>query len=165
MKIERLMPLAIASEEVGDTLRLGRALAENGLQASDVIALTGPLGAGKTVLVKGLAEGLGVRSGQAVTSPTFVLLNKHLGRVPLYHFDAYRLRSATEMLDIGCEEIFYGSGVSVVEWADRVRGCLPKERLDIRIEISGAASRRLTLTPHGARWRRFVAALAGRLTH
>jgi tRNA threonylcarbamoyladenosine biosynthesis protein TsaE len=160
LKIERHEPLILVSEDAADTRHLGRLIAQHGLRPSDVIALSGPLGAGKTVFVKGLAEGLGVEKAQPVTSPTFVLMNKYAGRMPLYHFDAYRLRSAADMLDIGCEEIFFGPGVSVVEWADRVPECLPDERLWVRIEIIGPASRRIALTPLGERWAGFVASLA-----
>jgi len=160
LKIVERDPLTIVTEAPDDTLALGRLIARHGLRPSDVIALAGPLGAGKTVFVKGLAEGLGVEKAQPVTSPTFVLLNKYQGRMPLYHFDAYRLRSAAEMFEIGCDEIFFGPGVSVVEWADRVPECLPDERLWIRIEITGPATRRITLTPHGERWAGFVSSLA-----
>ena len=163
LKVEAQNPLTIVTEAPDDTLALGRLIARHGLQPSDVIALSGPLGAGKTVFVKGLADGLDVEKAQPVTSPTFVLLNKYRGRVPLYHFDAYRLRSAAEMFEIGCEEIFFGPGVSVVEWADRVPECLPDERLWIRIEITGPATRRITLTPHGERWTGFASSLAGRI--
>jgi len=163
LKIVRRDPLTLVTDDPGDTRGLGRLIATHGLQPSDVIALSGPLGAGKTVFVKGLAEGLGVGKEQPVTSPTFVLLNKYLGRVPLYHFDAYRLRSAMDMFEIGCEEQFFGAGVSAVEWADRCPECLPEERLWIRIEIAGPTSRKITLMPCGARWAVFVSTLAERI--
>ncbi len=162
MRVEQRSPLIVVTESVSDTRSLGVLIAER-LRQGDVIALSGPLGAGKTVLVKGLAEGLGVGKRQPVTSPTFVLMNKYGGRMPLYHFDAYRLRSAADMLALGCEEIFFGSGVSVVEWADRVPECLPEEYLLVSIEILGQDSRRIVFTPRGARWADFALELAGRL--
>jgi tRNA threonylcarbamoyladenosine biosynthesis protein TsaE len=163
LRLELREPLTISSEDASDTLALGRLLGELSLRPADVIALVGPLGAGKTVLVKGLADGLGVRPAKAVSSPTFVLLNKHMGRLPLYHFDAYRLRSAADMFAIGCEEVFFGPGVSVVEWADHVPECLPEEHLFLRIEITGPSSRRITLSPRGERWASLVAILCERV--
>lgn len=163
MKAGNRKMLTVTTESAQETRALGRLIAETGLQTSDVIALCGPLGSGKTMLVKGLAEGLGVGKEIPVTSPTFVLLHKYIGRVPLYHFDAYRLRCAREMFDIGCEEIFYGQGVSVVEWADHVPECLPEEHLTIRIEITGPSTRRFLITSEGERWKTFLATLRKRL--
>ena len=123
--------------------RLGRAA-----QPGDVIALTGELGAGKTVFAKGILAGLG-GDPRHVTSPTFVLMMRHDARLPLFHFDAYRLARHSEMLDIGAEEAYYGSGVCVIEWADRVAETLPPERLDVRLEVEGETERNITLTPRG----------------
>lgn len=105
-----------------------------GLGPGSVIALTGELGAGKTTLAKAVAAGLGVT--EAVTSPTFTLICEYgSGRLPLYHFDVYRLPdAAAEMAELDFEEYFYGGGVTVVEWADRVAGLLPEDAL--RIEIA-----------------------------
>lgn len=113
-----------------------------------VIALEGELGTGKTVLVKGVAEALGV-DARKVTSPTFVLVNEYAGRMPVYHFDAYRLGGAGDMIAIGCEEMFSGEGVSLVEWADRVAECLPAERLDIRLRHAGDTLREIDLLARG----------------
>src|SRR5919206_909490 len=89
-----------------------------------VVALVGPLGAGKTHLVRAVAEGLGA-DGRLVSSPTFVLIQEYRGRLPVYHFDAYRLRGEEEFLDLGALDYFEGDGVCLIEWADRVAGCLP----------------------------------------
>jgi len=98
------------------------------LGPGDVVALTGELGAGKTTLAKAIAEGLGVT--EAVTSPTFVLACEYkTGRLPFYHIDLYRLESIGEMDDIGLDEYLYGSGITVVEWADRALDLLPKNTL------------------------------------
>jgi tRNA threonylcarbamoyladenosine biosynthesis protein TsaE len=107
-----------------------------------VIALTGPLGAGKTQLAKGAAQGLGVTS--VVNSPTFVLMNEHPGRLRLFHIDAYRLDDPEEAIAAGLLEERQLDGVTVVEWADRLAGWLPEERLDIEIgmEPSGPPHRR-----------------------
>ncbi|MBI2346225.1 MAG: tRNA (adenosine(37)-N6)-threonylcarbamoyltransferase complex ATPase subunit type 1 TsaE [Deltaproteobacteria bacterium] len=88
-------------------------------RAGDVIALVGPLGAGKTCFIQGLAEGLGVPKEAYVNSPTFILLNCYCGRLPLYHFDWYRLRGPEELGALGPEEYFDGEGITVVEWADK----------------------------------------------
>ena len=108
-----------------------------GLEPGGVIALTGELGAGKTTLAKAIAAGLGVT--EAVTSPTFTLICEYgSGRLPFYHFDVYRLPekeegAAAEMSELDFEEYFYGGGVTVVEWADRVAGLMPENALWIEI--------------------------------
>src|SRR5437588_12756061 len=84
-----------------------------------VVALIGPLGAGKTHLVRAIAEGLDIADSRAVSSPTFVLIQEYHARLPIYHFDAYRLRTAAEFFDLGAHEYFEGKGVCLVEWADR----------------------------------------------
>ncbi|MBR5970610.1 MAG: tRNA (adenosine(37)-N6)-threonylcarbamoyltransferase complex ATPase subunit type 1 TsaE [Lachnospiraceae bacterium] len=102
-------------------------------KAGAVFALTGDLGAGKTVFAKGFAEGLGITA--PVTSPTFTLLQCYDGgRLPLYHFDLYRIEDASEADDIGCEEYFSGDGVCLVEWAERAEEMLPADCVHIRIE-------------------------------
>lgn len=139
----------IVSESPEQTLAIGQALGR-ALRPGDVVALYGELGAGKTWLTKGIAEGLGVPSRE-VTSPTFVLMHIYEGRIPLAHFDAYRLEGAEEMIDLGAEETFYGEGASVIEWAERVEGALPEDRLEIRMTVQGEAERRLAVTACGER--------------
>ena len=102
-----------------------------------MVALTGELGAGKTQLAKGVAAGLGVAS--VVNSPTFVLMNEHVGRLRLYHIDAYRLADADEASAAGLLDERLADGVTVVEWADRLDGWLPAERLEIRLEADSDA--------------------------
>jgi tRNA threonylcarbamoyladenosine biosynthesis protein TsaE len=127
-----------------DTARLGAALAD-ALIPSTVIGLIGTLGAGKTRLVQAVAAALGVPRGQ-VTSPTFVLINEYRGgRLPVFHFDTYRLKDTDEFIDLGVEEYFDSGGVVFVEWADRVAELLPNERVDIRIEVTGPTTRRITI--------------------
>ena len=96
-----------------------------------VVALTGELGAGKTQLAKGVAEGLGVRS--VVNSPTFVLMNEHVGRLRLYHIDAYRLEDPEEAVAAGLLDEREAGGVTVIEWADRLSGWLPADRLELSL--------------------------------
>jgi tRNA threonylcarbamoyladenosine biosynthesis protein TsaE len=123
-----------------------------------VVALVGELGAGKTHLARAIAEGLGVGDGRVVTSPTFVLVQEYQGRLPIGHFDAYRLRSEGEFADLGAAEYFEGSGVCLVEWADRVPGCLPAEHLRIALTITGDTSRRALVEARGRRYEALVAA-------
>jgi tRNA threonylcarbamoyladenosine biosynthesis protein TsaE len=130
------------------TARFGAALAAV-LPERAVIALNGPLGAGKTRLVQGLAEGLGV-DRREVVSPTFVLVQEYYGRKPVFHFDAYRLRNDEEFWALGPEEYFSSPGVVVIEWAERVAGCLPAERLEIEIEVVGPTERRFHCRAIGA---------------
>ena len=107
------------------TEQFGAALAEK-LAAGDVVALTGDLGAGKTTLAKAVARGLGVT--ETLTSPTFTIVNEyHSGRIPLYHFDAYRLADEDEAFSRGVEEYLYADGVAVIEWADIIAGLLPDD--------------------------------------
>ena len=114
------------TERVGE--RLGRRLVPG-----DVVALSGELGAGKTCFVRGLARGLGVTQG--VSSPTFVIVNQYTGRMPVFHIDAYRTESLTELLDIGFDEYVSGDGVTVIEWSDKLEPLLPPGA--IRVRISG----------------------------
>lgn len=130
------------------TFRFGAALAA-ALPERAVIALNGPLGAGKTRLVQGLAEELGV-DRREVVSPTFVLVQEYAGRRPVFHFDAYRLHGDEEFWALGPEDYFSSPGVVVIEWAERVAGCLPAERLEIDIEVAGPTDRRFHCHAVGA---------------
>jgi tRNA threonylcarbamoyladenosine biosynthesis protein TsaE len=132
------------------TAALGLALGPR-LFPGAVLGLIGGLGAGKTLLTRALAVGLGVSDPDAVTSPTFVLLQEYHGRLPLYHFDAYRLASPAAFLDLGAGELLEGDGVCVVEWADLVRDFLPDDRLEITLRPTGEDSREATLTAFGPR--------------
>lgn len=107
------------------------------LEPSDILCLTGDLGAGKTTFSQYLAAALGVT--EHVTSPTFNIVNVYEGRMPVYHFDVYRISDSDEMYDIGYEEYFFGNGVCLVEWADIVRDLLPDEAIwmDIRFDKEG----------------------------
>jgi tRNA threonylcarbamoyladenosine biosynthesis protein TsaE len=133
------------------TAALGQRLGQL-LFAGAVIALEGPLGAGKTFLVRAIAEGLGIADSRCVTSPTFVLIQEHEARLPIFHFDAYRLRGERDFFDLGIQEYFEGNGVCLVEWAERVPGCLPPELLRISLEIVGPTLRRLRLEARGERY-------------
>ncbi len=91
-----------------------------------------------------------------VNSPTFVLIQEYDARLPIYHFDAYRLPSVAAFEELGVQEYFAGDGVCLVEWADRVAAAMPAERLDVRFAIVGETARRVELTAHGARYEEFL---------
>lgn len=166
MKLTRIVQTGVAG--VAATLRLGRAIGRLA-RAGDVIALYGELGAGKTQLTKGIAAGAGFRQSRNVTSPSFVLINEYPGRLTIYHVDAYRLKGLCGAAspdpvpqlrdDLGWDELFYGDGICIVEWADRVADILPAERLDIVMEHEAPEKRRIRLAPRGARYEALVEAL------
>lgn len=125
--------LELQLNSLDDTDRLGRALA-GCLTPGATVSLVGTLGAGKTRLVQAVAKALGVE--EDVTSPTFVLVNEYTtGRMPIYHFDAYRLKDEDEFLQLGPEEYFDGAGLTFIEWGNRVADCLPLGAIEIHMEV------------------------------
>jgi len=132
--------LATTSPEETDAAgqRLGATLGPG-----DVVALSGELGAGKTVFVQGLVRALGVTTG--ATSPTFVLVNEYRGRLPVHHVDAYRTASLAELLDLGLDEMMDGEGVTVIEWAERLEPLLPARTVRVRIAGVGDEPREITI--------------------
>ncbi len=157
----RMTLITFTSQCEADTARLGAALAEC-LPAGSVVALEGPLGAGKTRLVQAWAVALGI-DPRDVSSPTFVLCHEHHGRLDLYHFDAYRAQGAAEFWDLGIDEYFQAGGVVVIEWASRVAECLPEARWEIAIEVTGLEERRFSIASLGHAAAREIAQLAARL--
>jgi tRNA threonylcarbamoyladenosine biosynthesis protein TsaE len=141
--------------DLAGTVAFGRRLGAR-LFPGSVVALIGPLGAGKTHLVRAVAEGLEIADSRVVNSPTFVLIQEYAARLPIYHFDAYRLANSAELFDLGVHEYFEGQGVCLVEWADRVEDCLPPEHLRVTIEITGQTSRRLRAEGRGQRYAELV---------
>jgi len=113
------------------------------LEPGDVVALSGELGAGKTVFVQGLVRALGVTTG--ATSPTFVLVNEYRGRIPVHHVDAYRTTSLAEVLELGLEEMMDGEGVTVVEWAERLEPLVPARAVRVSITGVGDEPREITI--------------------
>jgi tRNA threonylcarbamoyladenosine biosynthesis protein TsaE len=134
---------------------LGQAIAAC-LFPGAVLALNGPMAAGKTFLTRAIAEGLNVVEPAAVNSPTFVLIQEYDADLPIYHFDAYRLNTNAEFADLGVHEYFAGDGVCIVEWADKFPQVLPAERLEIRIEPSSAVSRDVMIEAFGDQYRMLV---------
>ena len=114
------------------------------LDQGSFLAVYGDLGAGKTVFVKGLAKGLGVK--EEIVSPTFMILRVYeSGRLPLYHFDVYRIGDESELLEIGFDEYAAGDGVCVCEWAELAQGMLPCKRLDITLERVSDTQRKISI--------------------
>jgi tRNA threonylcarbamoyladenosine biosynthesis protein TsaE len=130
------------------TAALGRLLGRS-LVERLAIALVGPLGAGKTEMVKGIACGNGAPDARKVTSPTFTLIHEYAGRLTLFHIDAYRLRGPTELLALGFDELIGPGRAAVIEWADRVAAAMPRDCLRIEIEPTGETDRRFRMTAEG----------------
>lgn len=136
------------SNSPAQTQAIGRQLAEK-LQAGDVLLMLGDLGAGKSELTRGIAKGLGVTA--TVASPSFTILNVYdEGRVPLYHFDWYRLNDVEELYEMGMDEYLGGDGVAVVEWPSQCPEAIPETCLEVRITPVSETEREITLTPCGA---------------
>lgn len=139
----------IETEKLG--LRLGSIL-----QKGDIVCLTGDLGTGKTAFTGGIAKALGVED--YITSPTFIIVNEYEGRMPLYHFDVYRIGSSDEMFDIGFDEYISGNGVVVIEWAELIMDILPEERINVTIEkdrMDMVDSRLITIEFSGTRLKEY----------
>ncbi len=140
-----------------ETDRLGRQVAGE-LCPGMVLGLVGPVGAGKTRIVKAIAEALGVDPDE-VSSPTFVLIQEYAGRIPLYHFDTYRLGDLEEFLDLGAEELMAGDGVCLIEWAGRVQEVLPADTLWIEIRPLSPTAREWEFRGEGDDPERIIKAL------
>lgn len=128
------------SKSAEETVELGKKIGAS-LKPNDIIALSGQLGAGKTTLIQGIAEGLGVKD--YVTSPTFIIINEYLGRLPLYHIDLYRLDEIQDIEDLGIEEYFAKGGVCVIEWAERLGELLPNQATKINIAVISETGRQI----------------------
>lgn len=151
--------LQIRTSTVEETRTWGEILGKL-LQPGDFVGLTGDLGAGKTSFTQGIAAGLGVE--EPVTSPTYTLINEYEGRCPVYHFDAYRINSLQEMEDLGYTEYFFGSGVTIVEWADMIESLLPGEHLWVEINKTDEheEGRLIHLAAKGSRYDKIIEELA-----
>ncbi|HKJ04762.1 MAG TPA: tRNA (adenosine(37)-N6)-threonylcarbamoyltransferase complex ATPase subunit type 1 TsaE [Geopsychrobacteraceae bacterium] len=143
---------ATTSEQ--ETLNLGMLIGRL-IEQPTLILLQGDLGAGKTVLARGIARGLGVSEQTPITSPTFTLMNHYPARLDLYHFDLYRLSDPDELIELGFDEFAHGSGVSLVEWPERLndRGF---DRLCVELEYAGEGLRRVRFTARGIDYQKFL---------
>lgn len=128
-------------KDESETKQFGLNLGKD-LKKGDIVALIGDLGTGKTTLTKYIGEGLGIT--EIITSPTFTIIQEYYsGRLPLYHFDVYRINSIEEMDELGCEEYFYGDGVTIIEWADQIMEIIPKQAIVINIEYGETPNERI----------------------
>ncbi len=152
------MKITIPLPDLRTTLAMGRYLGETA-RPGEVITLAGTLGAGKTTLTQAIGQGLQVPESCYITSPTFSLLHEYPGRLPLYHLDLYRLGDETEIEDLGLLEYLYGTGLSVIEWPDRLGSLMPEERLHIELSMVNETARLAEITAHGGAWREKIAAL------
>ncbi|MFH0855531.1 MAG: tRNA (adenosine(37)-N6)-threonylcarbamoyltransferase complex ATPase subunit type 1 TsaE [Candidatus Omnitrophota bacterium] len=148
--------MKIVSQSARETLSLGAVLS-GCLKPGDIICLKGNLGSGKTILTKGIAAGLGVNKDK-VTSSSFILIRQHLGgRIPLFHFDLYRLQEAGSIAMLGYEEYFYDDGVSVIEWAQNLGCLMPRERLMIELSYGRPKDKRvIKITAAGLRYKELL---------
>jgi tRNA threonylcarbamoyladenosine biosynthesis protein TsaE len=137
--------LKMISGDPTKTFYIGRILGE-ALTAGDIVALTGELGAGKTCLTQGIARGLGVPEVYQITSPTFTLINEYPGRLNLIHLDVYRLSSSRDLQDLGYEEFFFGKGVTVIEWADKIQDIIPEKSLSVTLAYLDQNRRSIDMT-------------------
>ena len=149
--------MRLTTRSAEETRALGEALGRL-LEAGDLAALSGEMGAGKTVLTQGIGRGLGVE--EQVSSPTFALVHEYRGRVPVWHLDTYRIRSLDELVDLSWQDLLAGEGVILIEWPERIAAALPGERLEITLRYGEGDTREIEMTPHGARMETLVRRLA-----
>jgi tRNA threonylcarbamoyladenosine biosynthesis protein TsaE len=151
-----LQKLELTSRSPEQTRKIGARLGELA-QAGDVFLLVGELGAGKTCLTQGIARGLDI--GDYTLSPSFVIMREFYGRLPLYHIDLFRLDHLEEIEDLGLDDYLYGSGVCVVEWAEKGLGLLPTEHLLIRIRYLNDTKRSFCFKANGRRYQELLSQL------
>jgi tRNA threonylcarbamoyladenosine biosynthesis protein TsaE len=134
----------LTTNSAEQTISAGRELAKI-LNDGDVIVFTGPLGAGKTTFIKGIALGLGV-SENDIKSPSFTLVNEYPATKPMYHLDLYRMKDSSELYEIGWDDYLLRDGIIVVEWGEKARDFLPEKRIEISLEITGESERKISLS-------------------
>lgn len=133
------------------------------LEKGDIVCLIGGLGVGKTLFGQGVAKGLGV-TDEYVTSPTFLMMREyHTSRLPLFHFDLYRLESIRELYDLGYEEYFFGDGVTIIEWAEKIQELIPIEYLRVEITWINENTREINFIPYGEHYQQIVHHLKKRI--
>ncbi len=147
--------MVIQTRSASETIRVGKGIGSR-LRSGDVVALVGELGAGKTQLIKGLAEGVGIRNPAYISSPSFTLINEYPGKTPFYHIDLFRLEREKEAEELGLEDYFQGGGVTAIEWADRIPSLLPMEVLFIHIAYTGKNTRSIEIIGKGKRFEDLV---------
>ncbi|MBA7563279.1 tRNA (adenosine(37)-N6)-threonylcarbamoyltransferase complex ATPase subunit type 1 TsaE [Candidatus Atribacteria bacterium 1244-E10-H5-B2] len=147
------MNLTIITKSPEETKNLGKEVSKL-TKPGDLLAFYGELGAGKTCFIQGISQGLKVKD--YVTSPSFTIINEYQGKIPIYHFDLFRLDNAEEILELGYKEYFYGEGLTVIEWAEKIEQLLPKEHLEIKIKFKDHHQRTISFIPQGDRFNKFL---------
>jgi tRNA threonylcarbamoyladenosine biosynthesis protein TsaE len=145
--------LKLISDSRERTLEIGRLIGAI-LERGDIVALIGELGSGKTCLTQGLAKGMDVAENVPVVSPTFTLINEYPGKIPLFHLDVYRLSGPRDLEDMGYEEVFYGGGIIVIEWAEKIQDILPAKTLFILMRYIDENTREMILEGPGGKIRK-----------
>lgn len=154
--------MEIISNCVSDTLKIGKLIAKN-LKKGDIICLFGELGSGKTTLAKGIAQGLGIKKNRII-SPSFVLIRQYSkAKLPFYHFDLYRLKMPKDIFVLGYEEYLYGNGITVIEWADRLKYLLPTDYLKIELFIRNDKQRALMFSTFGRHYDGLLAKISANI--
>jgi tRNA threonylcarbamoyladenosine biosynthesis protein TsaE len=150
--------LCLISKSAEATREIGKIIGEQ-LGAGDILALTGELGSGKTCLTQGVARGIQVPDEYRITSPTFTLINEYPGRVILYHMDMYRLTGPEDLEDMGYEDYFYGEGLVVIEWAEKISNILPPDNLCVSLRYLDESSREIRIAGDAGKAGKINAAL------
>ena len=154
--------LEVKTRSERETMSLGESLGRVA-KAGTVVGLKGELGSGKTRFVQGMARGLGIPEREAVTSPTFSLIHEYVGgRLPLYHIDLYRMEEGDLDPELGLDEYLEGQGVCAMEWAEKIEGFLPTDRMEVTLSIEGPKSRRIVLRALGPMHREVLERLKGK---
>jgi tRNA threonylcarbamoyladenosine biosynthesis protein TsaE len=146
------MNLTTITKSPEETKNLGKEIGKLA-KPGDLLAFYGELGAGKTCFIQGISQELEVKD--YVTSPSFTIVNEYRGKIPIYHFDLFRLNTE-EILELGYEEYFYGEGLTVIEWAEKIEQLLPKEHLKIEIKFKDRHQRTISFIPQGNRFNNFL---------
>ncbi len=152
--------MVLECRSLSETLHLGERLGKI-LRAGDVVGLKGPLGAGKTTLVGGIARGMGIDPAYRVTSPTFVFAHIYSGPMPLYHMDLYRVETEKELEGTGLSEMIGGEGVAIIEWFDRFPKLWDADRLEIVIEMKNDKERSMVMEGFGPRGKELIFEIHG----
>ncbi len=147
------MNLTIITKSPEETKNLGKEVSKL-TKPGDLLAFYGELGAGKTCFIQGISQGLEVKD--YVTSPSFTIINEYQGKVPVYHFDLFRLDDDEDIFELGYEEYFYGEGLTVIEWAEKIEQLLPKEHLKIDIKFKDRYQRTISFISQGDRFNKFL---------
>jgi len=147
--------IVLQTRSASETARIGKAIG-NRLLPGDVVALVGELGAGKTQFIRGLAAGVGIGNATYISSPSFTLIHEYPGEIPFYHIDLFRLGNEKEADELGLDDYFRGTGITAIEWADRIPSLLPKEILFIFIAYIDKDIRSLEIAGKGKRYEDLV---------